>query len=142
MKKEEFIRLDNQLGFALYKASRKIINLYKPFIDKYGLTYTQYIVMLVLWEEKKVTVKDLGKRLQLDSGTLTPLLKKLENMDLILRYRDKNDDRIVVVETTQKGILLKDNIIEIPKQVSTKIKISDKKIELLKEYLDELLRDI
>lgn len=142
MKKEEFIILDNQLGFSLYKASRKIIRLYKPFIDKYGLTYTQYIVMLVLWEEEKITVKGLGKRLQLDSGTLTPLLKKLENMNLILRYRDMNDDRVVIVELTEKGMLLKGDIVEVPNQVSTKIKISEEKIELLKEYLDELLKNI
>lgn len=142
MKKEKFIILDNQLGFSLYKASRKIIRLYKPFIDKYGLTYTQYIVMLVLWEEEKITVKGLGKRLQLDSGTLTPLLKKLENMNLILRYRDMNDDRVVIVELTEKGMLLKGDIVEVPNQVSTKIKISEEKIELLKEYLDELLKNI
>lgn len=142
MKKEEFIILDNQLGFSLYKASRKIIRLYKPFIDKYGLTYTQYIVMLVLWEEEKITVKGLGKRLQLDSGTLTPLLKKLENMNLILRYRDVNDDRVVIVELTEKGMLLKGDIVKVPNQVSTKIKISEEKIELLKEYLDELLKNI
>ena len=77
MDKYESIKLDNQVCFSLYAASREIIKLYKPYLDKYNLTYTQYIAMLVLWEDEKSTVKDIGKRLHLDSGTLTPLLKKI-----------------------------------------------------------------
>lgn len=83
------LKLDNQICFSLYAVSREIIKLYKPILDKINLTYTQYIVMLVLWEERKATVKHLGNRLHLDSGTLTPLLKKLEGMELITRYRDR-----------------------------------------------------
>ena len=104
MDKYESIKLDNQLCFSLYATSREIIKLYKPFLDKFNLTYTQYVAMLVLWEDEKSTVKEIGKRLHLDSGTLTPLLKKIESMGLIKRYRDVNDDRVVIVELTQQGI--------------------------------------
>ena len=103
MNKYDSIKLDNQVCFSLYAASREIIKLYKPFLDKFNLTYTQYIAMLVLWEDEKSTVKDIGKRLHLDSGTLTPLLKKIESMGLVIRYRDVNDDRVVIVELTEKG---------------------------------------
>ena len=105
MDKYDSIKLDNQVCFSLYAASREIIKLYKPFLDKFNLTYTQYIAMLVLWEDEKSTVKDIGKRLHLDSGTLTPLLKKIESMGLVKRYRDVNDDRVVVVELTEEGRL-------------------------------------
>lgn len=108
MDRYDKIKLDNQICFPLYALSREIIKLYKPFLDKYDLTYTQYITMLVIWEEEKITFKDLGKRLHLDSGTLTPVLKKLESMELINKYRSKEDDRIVIVEITEKGKLLKE----------------------------------
>lgn len=89
MSKYDCIKLENQVCFSLYAASREIIKLYKPVLDKFNLTYTQYVAMLVLWEDEKITVKGIGKRLHLDSGTLTPLLKKLEFMGLVDRYRDK-----------------------------------------------------
>lgn len=120
MDKYEKIKLDNQLCFSLYAASREVIKTYKPHLDKYGLTYTQYIAMLVVWEHEKITVKEMGKKLHLDSGTLTPVLKKLYSMELIDKYRDKNDDRVVIVEVTEKGRNMKDEIIEVPEKMYCK----------------------
>ncbi len=138
--KYESIKLDNQVCFSLYAASREIIKLYKPVLDKFGLTYTQYIAMLVLWEDEKSTVKDIGKRLHLDSGTLTPLLKKIENMGLIKRYRDVNDDRVVVIELTEQGKLLKEDVTEVPREMVCKINMPKEELLDLKAKLDNLLR--
>lgn len=140
--KYESIKLDNQVCFSLYAASREIIKLYKPVLDKFNLTYTQYIAMLVLWEDERSTVKDIGKRLHLDSGTLTPLLKKIENMGLIKRYRDVNDDRVVVVELTKKGKLLKEDITEVPDEMICKINIPKEELLDLKVKLDSLLKSV
>lgn len=139
MDKNELIKLDNQVCFSLYAASREVIKLYKPYLDKYNLTYTQYIAMLVLWEEEKATVKAIGNRLHLDSGTLTPLLKKLESMELIIRYRDKNDDRVVIAELTEKGRELKKEIVDVPLNVMCKIEMDEGKLIKLKNIIDELL---
>ncbi|ABR32963.1 MULTISPECIES: MarR family winged helix-turn-helix transcriptional regulator [Clostridium] len=141
-KKYESIKLDNQVCFSLYAASREIIKLYKPILDKFNLTYTQYIAMLVLWEDEKSTVKDIGRRLHLDSGTLTPLLKKIEGMGLITRYRDTNDDRVVIIELTEKGRLLKDDILEVPRQIVCKANITTESAIELKRNLDELLKSL
>ena len=142
MDKYESIKLDNQVCFSLYAASREIIKLYKPYLDKYNLTYTQYIAMLVLWEDEKSTVKDIGRRLHLDSGTLTPLLKKIESMGLVKRYRDVNDDRVVVVELTQEGRILKDEVLEVPHEMACKINMSREELIDLKKKLDSLLKAI
>jgi len=142
MDKYDYLKLDNQLCFSLYAVSREIIKLYKPLLDKHNLTYTQYIAMLVLWEEEKATVKDIGKRLHLDSGTLTPLLKKLESMELITRYRDKNDDRVVIAELTQKGQELKDKVVDIPEKLFCKIDIPIESAIELKKNLDKLLQTL
>lgn len=139
MDKYDSLRLDNQVCFSLYAASREVIKLYKPLLDKYGLTYTQYVVMLVLWESEKITVKEIGEKLHLDSGTLTPLLKKLEAMDLIIKYRSPKDDRLVIVEISKSGKILKDKVIEVPKLVSDKISISIEERIILKKCLDKLL---
>ncbi|MBU3189562.1 MarR family transcriptional regulator [Clostridium bowmanii] len=140
MDKYETIKLDNQLCFSLYAASREVIKLYKPVLDKYNLTYTQYVTMLVLWEEEKITVKEIGKRLHLDSGTLTSVLKKLEGMELIIRYRDPTDDRVVVIELDEKGRLLKDEILEVPELIACKVGITIEEFMVLKKSLDELLK--
>lgn len=133
------LRLDNQLCFSLYAASREVIKLYKPCLDKFNLTYTQYIVMIVLWEDEKSTVKEIGKRLHLDSGTLTPLLKKMESMGLIKRYRDIKDDRVVVIELTEQGRDLKNQVKCIPGEMVSKINLNRDEIETLKSHLDNLL---
>lgn len=137
--KYESIKLNNQLCFSLYALSREIIKKYKPLLDKHNLTYTQYIAMLVMWEKEKILFKELGKRLHLDSGTLTPVLKKLEAMELIIKYRNKEDDRVVTVELTEKGRLLKDEVTHIPVDMYNICKNESVDLLNLKQEIDELL---
>ena len=139
MGKNEKMKLDNQLCFSLYAASREVIKTYKPQLDKYGLTYTQYIAMLVVWEYEKITVKEMGQKLHLDSGTLTPVLKKLLSMELIDKYRDKDDDRVVIVEVTEKGRRMKEEIIEVPEKMYCKFGKNIENVVELKRLLDNLL---
>ena len=108
------LRLDNQVCFALYSASLAMTKLYKPLLDQIGLTYPQYLVMLVLWEQDGVTVSELGERLFLDSGTLTPLLKRLEAQGQIARLRDVQDERRVRITLTSQGRALRDQAEAIP----------------------------
>ena len=139
MIKYNSLKLDNQLCFSLYALSREIIKLYKPLLDELKLTYTQYLVMLVLWEEEKTTVKHIGNKLHLDSGTLTPLLKKLEASELIKRYRSKEDDRIVNVELTKKGEELQERAKGVPAKILCRMNIEEEKVNSLKKELDEVL---
>lgn len=117
-KKYEALRLENQLCFPLYACSREIVKRYKPFLDKIDLTYTQYIAMMVMWEKKCVNVKELGECLYLDSGTLTPLLKKLESKGLLTRVRSEKDERNLVVTITDEGEKLKEQAVEVPMQIA------------------------
>ena len=112
------LKIENQLCFPLYACSREIIKQYKPFLDEIGLTYTQYITMMVLWEQKTMNVKALGQILYLDSGTLTPLLKKLEGKGLITRQRSQADERNLIVAITEAGEALKDQAIAVPAQIA------------------------
>ena len=137
--KYEALKLDNQLCFALYACSREITKVYKPVLDKLGITYTQYISLLVLWEKDNITVKDMGKKLHLDSGTLTPLLKKLECMKLVKRTRDTVDERKVYVKLTDRGIELKKMAIEIPNKILCSTGLTLQSAELLKENITSLL---
>lgn len=114
---DELLKLDNQLCFALYVCSKEIIRKYKPLLDPLGLTYTGYITLLALWEKDEVTVKDLGNKLYLDSGTLTPLLKKLESSGYIMRIRSVSDERNVVIKLTDNGRSLKKQALNIPKDL-------------------------
>lgn len=116
MKQQNYdaLKIENQICFPLYACSREIIKQYKPFLDEIDLTYTQYIVMMVLWEKKALTVKELGHCLYLDSGTLTPLLKKLESKGLLSRNRSTEDERSLIVSITEAGELLKEQAIEVP----------------------------
>nr|WP_197480045.1 MarR family transcriptional regulator [Paenibacillus swuensis] len=111
---DDVLKLENQLCFSVYACSREIIKLYRPILDELGLTYTQYVTMLALWERDGVTVKELGQQLYLDSGTLTPLLKKLEGMGLVTRTREKADERNVNIGLTEKGAALKAQAQEVP----------------------------
>ena len=117
-KKYEALKLENQLCFPLYAASRDVIKQYKTSLDNLDLTYTQYIVMLVLWERKQITTKEMGRILHLDSGTLTPLLKKMEGKGLVSRKRSEFDERNLTVTITDKGLSLRDEAIEIPNQIA------------------------
>ncbi|MCW5670394.1 MAG: MarR family transcriptional regulator [Hydrogenophaga sp.] len=111
---DQALKLDHQLCFALYSASLAMTKLYKPLLEEMGLTYPQYLAMLVLWENDGVTVSELGERLYLDSGTLTPLLKRLEAADLVTRLRDVQDERRVLIRLTATGRKLKARAARIP----------------------------
>ncbi len=112
------LRLENQLCFPLYAASRKIVNLYTPYFKPLGITYTQYIVLMVLWAQDGVSVRELGERLFLDSGTLTPLLKKMESSGLVRRERAKEDERVTRIYLTGAGRELHEKCLEIPVHLS------------------------
>ena len=131
--KYECLKLSKQLCFPLYACSREMIKLYKPFLDELGLTYTQYITMMVLWEHHAMTVKALGQELYLDSGTLTPLLKKLEEKGLVTRRRSEQDERNLIVTLTEKGEALREEALHIPAEMT-------KCVNLPKEDIRELYR--
>ncbi len=138
----EHLKLENQLCFSLYAASREVIKLYKPILDEYGLTYTQYVTMLVLWEKERLTVKEIGQQLHLDSGTLTPLLKKLEKLELIHKYRDPKDDRVVIIELTEAAHSLKERMSDVPKRVFCQVGGTINEVRALKKMLDDLLNKL
>lgn len=137
--KYEALKLDNQLCFPLYACAKEIVRRYKPFLDDIDLTYTQYIAMMVLWEEKEINVKDLGGRLYLDSGTLTPVLKRLEQKGLISRQRDDKDERMLIVSITQEGEALKEKAVEIPYKMAGCVKLDARDAKELYEILHKLL---
>lgn len=137
--KKDPLLLTNQLCFPLYAASRKIIRLYTPLLEPIGLTYTQYITLMVLWEEDSTNIKSLGDRLLLDSGTLTPLLKKMESEGLIIRKRDQNDERNVRVSLTGKGRALREKAAEIPNRMSECIPLAAEDVSTLYRILYRLI---
>lgn len=112
------LALDNQICFALYVCSKEVIRKYQPLLEPLNLTYTMYITLMSLWEKDEVTVKDLGKQLYLDSGTLTPLLKKMETQKLITRTRSKNDERTVFIKLTEEGWQMKEKCQHIPMRMA------------------------
>lgn len=116
--KFDSLKIKNQLCFPLYACSREVIKRYTPFLDEIGLTYTQYIAMMVFWEERSLTVKELGERLFLDSGTLTPLLKKMEKKGLITRKRSDRDERFLIAEITEYGEQLREKAADIPEKMA------------------------
>lgn len=138
----EALKLENQLCFPLYACSKEVVRKYKPFLDEIDLTYTQYITMMVLWEHKKLSVKDVGEYLLLDSGTLTPLLKTLEKKGLIVRTRSKEDERVLFVEITEDGIKLREKAVEIPSKVGSCIKLDEEDALQLYRLLHKLLDNI
>ena len=121
MDKKDSLRLENQLCFPLYACAREVVKAYRPHLDVLGLTYTQYITMMVLWEEGKVSVRDLGRKLHLDSGTLTPLLKKLESKGYLKRERSTVDERVVIACITEEGRKLKRAAAKVPQAMSKEI---------------------
>lgn len=135
----EALRLDNQLCFPLYACAKEIVRRYKPFLDEIDLTYTQYIVMMVLWEEREINVKELGSRLYLDSGTLTPVLKRLEQKGLITRQRDDKDERVLIVSITKEGDELKDKAVEIPVKMAGCVSLEPQDAAELYMLLHKLL---
>ena len=133
------LKLENQLCFPLYAASREVVKQYTPYLKPLGLTYTQYITLMVLWQEKKLRVGDLGHKLFLDTGTLTPLLKKMEEAGLVCRTRSAHDERVVEVEITRKGRALREQLKDIPKQVGTCVKLSKEDARILYRELYKML---
>ena len=112
--KFDCLKISNQLCFPLYACSKEIVKRYKPYLDPLDLTYTQYITMMIVWEEKEITVKALGEKLFLDSGTLTPVLKKLEQKGFVKRVRSKDDERNLIITLTKDGEELKKQASSIP----------------------------
>lgn len=135
---EEWLHLDRQLCFALYSTSLAMTKLYKPLLEPLGLTYPQYLVMLVLWEQDGVSVSALGQRLSLDSGTLTPLLKRLEAAELITRQRARDDERRVDIHLTRTGRMLKKKASGIPPQLACASACSLEELSSLTRRLHEL----
>ena len=133
------LKLENQICFPLYACSREVIRRYKPFLDEIDLTYTQYITMMVLWERRSVTAKELGGCLFLDSGTLTPLLKKLEAKGLVTRHRSEEDERSLIVSITQEGMELRERARSIPEQMGRCVKLEAEEAQTLYRLLYKLL---
>ena len=136
----EILKLENQLCFPLYAASKEIIKSYGPILSDLSLTYTQYIVMLVLWEHEKLSVKELGNKLYLDSGTLTPVVNSLKEKGYIKKERNKDDERVIEVSLTENGLALKDKAVEIPFRISQCVALSKDEAKTLYSRLYKLLR--
>jgi DNA-binding MarR family transcriptional regulator len=130
--------LDDQLCFTLYAASRAVTGVYRPLLDAVGLTYPQYLVMLVLWQHRTVPVKDLVTTLHLDYGTLTPLIKRLEANGLLRRERRADDERVVEVTLTPQGVALRDRVRDIPPVIGSAMGLTDDEIEVARDLLRRL----
>jgi len=139
---EDLLKISNQLCFPIYALSKEITNQYRPFLDKLDLTYPQYLVLMVLWEHKKLNVCEIGKILRLDSGTLTPLLKRLEAKQIVKRERSKQDERIVEVSLTEKGIALEEDAVCIPVQLMEKVQLSAEEILQFKTIINKIINTI
>ncbi len=135
----ENLRLDHQLCFPLYACARKVTSLYTPYFKELGLTYTQYIIFLVLWEQDGISVSQLGEKLYLDSGTLTPLLKKMETKGWIRRTRSEEDERVVMITLTKKGKELEKQAEEIPEKVGACIPLKPAEARELYRLLYQIL---
>ncbi|MEK8129321.1 MarR family transcriptional regulator [Paenibacillus filicis] len=142
MNPDELLKLENQFCFAVYACSREVTKLYRPHLDELGLTYTQYVALLALWERDDITVKDLGARLYLDSGTLTPLLKKLESLKLLRRFRDPEDERSVRIRLTPEGIKLREKALDIPQKVFCLPGLPAEEMNALRLRLTDLLQQV
>jgi len=140
--KYDSLMLKNQLCFPIYLCSKEIIRKYTPWLEEIGLTYTQYIVMMYFWEKGKSNVIDIGKALLLDSSTLTPLLKKLENKGYITRIRSSIDERRLDVELTEKGKKLKDKAIDIPKKMGKCLDLSEEDAKTLCGLMYKILMNV
>jgi DNA-binding MarR family transcriptional regulator len=136
------LKLENQLCFPLYACSKAVTHKYRALLDPFDLTYTQYITMMVLWEEKEINVKSLGERLYLDSGTLTPLLKKLESKNLINRHRAKDDERNLIIRLTKEGEKLQEEMLTVPHEMACCVSLEKKEAEELLRLLGKVMNDM
>ena len=142
MEKYESLKLKNQLCFPIYLCSKEIIRKYTPYLKELNLTYTQYIVMMYLWENEKTNVKELGKKLLLDSNTLTPLLKKLEQKNYIKREKSEKDERNLIIKLTHQGSKLKEKALEIPQKIGKCIKLKKEETIILYKTLYKIIKNI
>jgi len=133
------LKLENQICFPLYAAAREVIKQYHPYLTALDLTYTQYIAMMVFWEEKSISARELGKRLYLDSGTLTPVLKSLEQKGYITRCRSAEDERVLIASVTESGMALREKALAVPAQVAGCIKLDGQDAMQLYALLHKLL---
>lgn len=138
----EKLKLENQLCFPLYACSKEIVKRYTPLLEPLGLTYTQYIAMMAMWEHKSLSVKDLGKLLFLDSGTLTPMLKKMEKAGWIQRKRSEDDERVVIITITAKGEELHDQAAEIPVRMAGCVKLENEEALQLYSLLHKMMKTL
>ncbi len=136
----DMLKLGNQLCFPLYACAKEIVRRYTPLLEPLGLTYTQYIAMMVLWEHKNISVKDMGELLYLDSGTLTPMLKKMEKAGWITRKRDEKDERSVIISLTDSGIKLKEKAVEVPAKMIQCINLEQSDAMQLYNLLTKLIK--
>lgn len=139
MKNLQQLKLDNQICFPVYALSREIVGRYRPLLDQLDITYPQYLVLLVLWEYQEQSVSQLGEKLYLDSGTLTPLLKRLEQKKLVTRSRSKEDERIVKIKLTSEGQNLQKKAASIPKQLFEDMKVPEEELKQLKTTIEKIL---
>ena len=142
MSLEDMLLLDNQLCFPLYAAAKEVVRRYTPFLAPFDLTYTQYIAMMVLWEKKSISVNELGKQLMLDSGTLTPLLRKLEDKKYLLREKSAKDGRRLIVSLTPEGASLKGKMVVVPQKMGTCVHLSSEEATELKRLLKKVTDNI
>lgn len=144
LESDDVLALDNQICFALYAANRAVTARYRPLLDELGLTYPQYLAMLVLWEREQAglttRVSDLGQRLRLDSGTLTPLLKRLSERGLLTRERQSQDERVVTVALTESGRRLRERAQEVPEQLLCGLEIEPERLVALRQELKDMIR--
>ena len=140
MDKYEKLKLGNQLCFPLYACAKEVVKRYRPFLDELDLTYTQYIVMMVLWEETSLSVKELGERLFLDSGTLTPVLKSLAGKGYLTRTRSDRDERVLIVALTEEGVALRDRALSVPEKMAACVALSKEESQTLYGLLYKLLK--
>lgn len=137
--KYDCLKLENQLCFPLYACSKEVVKRYRPYLDELNLTYTQYIAMMVFWEHKIHSVKELGEKLYLDSGTLTPVLKSLESKGYVKRYRSSADERVLLVELTEEGEALKEKAVAVPAHMANCVKLSAEEAVQLHGLLQKIL---
>lgn len=137
--KYDVLKLEKQLCFPLYAAAKETVKLYRPLLEKLNLTYTQYIAMMALWEHKRMNVKELGKKLYLDSGTLTPVLKSLEAKGYVRRFRSTEDERVLLIEATEVGEALREQALPIPAKMTSYVRLDREETKTLYQLLYKLL---
>ena len=137
--KYDVLKLENQLCFPLYVCAKEVVRAYKPYLDELDITYTQYITMMVMWEHKQLRVKEIGEHLYLDSGTLTSVLKKLEEKGFVTRKRSEKDERDLIVTITDKGEALKEKAVHVPEKLGACVELDPQKAKAFYDTLYEVI---